>query len=136
MTVMEAARILGASIQADPRFAAYQDAQAIAANDEQVKELSDNLQNLQAQFDAEAVKEQPDEKLLNDLQEQGTAMYQTIYQTPAMTRLMDTKEGMDSMMNEVMNFLYLVIGGADPETVEVTPETMQQMQAEMMQMEM
>jgi len=34
-----------------------------------------------------------------------------------------------------MNYLYLVIGGADPATVEVTPETMQQMQAEMMQMQ-
>ncbi|MDO4406269.1 MAG: YlbF family regulator [Eubacteriales bacterium] len=135
MTVMEAARILGASIQEDPRFAAYQDAQAIVADDEQVKELSDNLQTLQDQFNAEAVKEQPDEKLLNDLQEQGSAMYQTIYQTPAMTRMMDAKEGMDAMMNEVMNFLYLVIGGADPKTVEVTPETMQQMQAEMMQMQ-
>ena len=32
MTVMEAARILGASIQEDPRFAAYQDAQAIVAD--------------------------------------------------------------------------------------------------------
>lgn len=62
-------------------------------------------------------------------------MYQTIYQTPAMSRMMDAKEGMDSMMNEVMNYLYLVIGGADPATVEVTPETMQQMQAEMMQMQ-
>ena len=92
MTVMEAARILGASIQEDPRFAAYQDAQAIVANDEQVKELSDNLQTLQDQFNAEAVKEQPDEKLLNDLQEQGSAMYQTIYPTPAMTRLMDATE--------------------------------------------
>ena len=106
----------------------------VVENDEQVKALSDNLQALQAQFDEEAVKENPDEKLLNDLQEQGSAMYQTIYQTPAMTQMMDAKEGMDSMMNEVMNFLYLVIGGADPKTVEVTPETMQQMQAEMMQM--
>lgn len=135
MTVMEAARMLGSAIQEDPRFAAYQDASAIVANDEQVKALNDNLQALQDQFNAEAVKEQPDENLLNDLQQQGSAMYQTIYQTPAMTRLMDAKEGMDAMMNEVMNFLYLVIGGADPKTVEVTPETMQQMQAEMMQMQ-
>lgn len=134
MTVMEAARLLGSAIQEDPRFADYRDASALAAEDEQVKALSDNLQALQAQFDEEAVKENPDEKLLNDLQEQGSAMYQTIYQTPAMTRMMDAKEGMDAMMNEVMNFLYLVIGGADPKTVEVTPETMQQMQAEMMQM--
>lgn len=134
MTVMEAARLLGAAIQEDPRFAAYQDAQGIVENDQQVKDLSDNLQALQDQFNEEAVKEQPDEKLLNDLQEQGAAMYQTIYQTPAMSRLMDVKEGMDLMMNEVMNYLYLVIGGADPATVEVTPETMQQMQAEMMQM--
>lgn len=135
MTVMEAARILGTSIQEDPRFAAYMDAQKVLDADEQVKALSENLQTLQEQFDLEALKENPDENLLNELQQQGSATYQTIYQTPAMTRLMDTKEGMDTMMNEVMNFLYLVIGGADPKTVEVTPETMQQMQAEMMQMQ-
>ena len=95
MTVMEAARVLGAAIQEDTRYAAYQDAQAIVENDEQVKALSDNLQALQDQFNAEAVKEQPDEALLNDLQQQGGAMYQTIYQTPAMSRMMDAKEGMD-----------------------------------------
>lgn len=135
MTVMEAARLLGSAIQEDPRFAAYQDASNVVSEDEQVKALNDNLQALQDQFNEEAIKEQPDEKLLNDLQEQGSALYRTIYETPAMTRMMDAKEGMDSMMNEVMNFLYLVIGGADPKTVEVTPETMQQMQAEMMQMQ-
>lgn len=135
MTVMEAARALGVCIQEDPRFAAYRDAQNIVENDEQVKSLSENLNELQQQFDTEALKENPDEAVLEDLQKQGTAMYQTIYQTPAMTRLMETKEGMDVMMNEVMNLLYLVIGGADPNTVEVTPETMQQMQADMMQMQ-
>ena len=57
MTVMEAARMLGAAIQEDPRFAAYQDAQGIVENDQQVKDLSDNLQALQDQFNAEAVKE-------------------------------------------------------------------------------
>lgn len=135
MTVMEAARTLGASIQEDPRYTAFMEAQKAADNDEQVKALSDNLQNLQEQFEAEAVKENPDEALMQELQEQGSATYQTIYQTPAMAALMDAKEGMDTMMNEVMNYLYLVIGGADPATVEVTPETMQKMQAEMMQMQ-
>lgn len=56
MTVMEAARVLGAAIQEDTRYSAYQDAQAIVENDEQVKALSDNLQALQDQFNAEAVK--------------------------------------------------------------------------------
>ena len=135
MTVMEATRALGISIQEDPRFTAYNEAQKAVDQDPQVRELGENLQNLQDQFDAEAVKEEPDEVLLRELQEQGQAVYQTIYQTPAMSALMDAKEGMDAMMNEVMNFLYLVIGGADPATVEVTPETMQQMQAEMMQMQ-
>ncbi|MBQ8062633.1 MAG: YlbF family regulator [Clostridia bacterium] len=135
MTVMEAARILGASIQEDPRYATYAEAQKALDGDEQVKALSENLQNLQEQFDLEALKENPDENLMNELQQQGSATYQTIYQTPAMTRLMDAKEGMDTMMNELMNYLYLVIGGADPKTVEVTPETMQQMQAEMMQLQ-
>ncbi len=134
MTVMEAARSLGKAIQEDPRFSAYQAAQKVVEADEQVKSIGENLQALQDQFNAEAVKEQPDQALMQELQAQGQAMYQTMYETPAMSGLMDAKEGMDSMMNEVMNLLYLVVGGADPETVEVTPETMAKMQNEMMQM--
>lgn len=132
MTIMEAARALGASIQEDTRYIKYRDASLAAENDEQVKALSENLNELQTQYEAEAVKAQPNEALMQELQQQGSAMYQSIYQTPAMTALMDAKEDMDSMMNEVMNLLYLVIGGADPMTVEVNEETMLQMQQEMM----
>ncbi len=132
MTIMEAARALGASIQEDPRYVAYNEASLAAEKDEQVKALTENLNELQAQYEAEAVKAQPNESVMGELQQQGSAMYQSIYQTPAMTALMDAKEDMDAMMNEVMNLLYLVIGGADPMTVEVNEETMLQMQQEMM----
>ncbi len=133
MNVMEAARKLGAAVQEDERYIAYHKATLAVETDEQVKALSDNLNELQRQYEEEAVKEQPNEDLMRDLQQQGSAMYQSIYQTPAMSALMDAKEGMDVMMNEVMNLLYLCIGGADPMTVEVNEETMAQMQQEMMQ---
>lgn len=132
MTIMEAARALGVCIQEDPRYVAYNEASLAAEKDEQVKALTENLNELQAQYEAEAVKAQPNESVMGKLQQQGSAMYQSIYQTPAMTALMDAKEDMDAMMNEVMNLLYLVIGGADPMTVEVNEETMLQMQQEMM----
>lgn len=132
MTIMEAARALGVCIQEDPRYVAYNEASLAAEKDEQVKALTENLNELQAQYEAEAVKAQPNESVMGELQQQGSAMYQSIYQTPAMTALMDAKEDMDAMMNEVMNLLYLVIGGADPMTVEVNEETMLQMQQEMM----
>lgn len=133
MTVMEAARKLGASIQEDERYIAYRDATTVVEKDEQVKALGENLDELQRQYEAEAVKEQPNEAVMSELQQQGSALYQSIYQTPAMSAMMDAKEGMDAMMNEVMNLLYLCIGGADPMTVEVNDETMAQMQQEMMQ---
>ncbi len=136
MNVMEAARALGACIQEDDRYLAYRDATLAVEKDEQVKALGENLDELQKQYEAEAVKETPDETIMRDLQEQGTAMYQAIYQTPAMSSMMDAKEGMDAMMNEVMNLLYQCIGGADPMTVEVTEATMAQMQQEMMQVQM
>ena len=136
MNVMEAARALGACIQEDDRYLAYRDATLAVEKDEQVKALGENLDELQKQYEAEAVKEAPDEAIMRDLQEQGTAMYQAIYQTPAMSSMMDAKEGMDAMMNEVMNLLYQCIGGADPMTVEVTEVTMAQMQQEMMQIQM
>ncbi|MBO4383134.1 MAG: YlbF family regulator [Clostridia bacterium] len=136
MTVMEAARQLGVCIQADERYLAYRDATLAVEKDEQVKALGENLDELQKQYEAEAVKDAPDEKVMSDLQQQGSAMYQAIYQTPAMSALMDAKEGMDGMMNEVMNLLYLCMGDADPMTVEVTEETMAKMQQEMMQIQM
>lgn len=136
MTVMEAARILGKAIQEDARFIDYQEAGTAVSNDEHVSALSDNLQALQDQFNAEATKAEPDEALLNDLQQQGSALYDTIYNTPVMNHLIEKKQGMDNLMNEVMNFIYLVVGGEDPDTVEVTPESVQKMQAEMMEMQM
>ena len=136
MTVMEVARKLGAAIQEDERYLAYRDATLAVEKDEQVKALGENLDELQKQYEAEAVKEQPNEAVMSELQQQGSALYQSIYQTPSMSAMMDAKEGMDHMMNEVMNLLYLCIGGADPETVEVTEATMAQMQQEMMQIQM
>lgn len=133
MTVMEAARKLGASIQEDERYIAYHDASLAAEKDEQVKALTENLNELQRQYEAEVIKEQPNEAAMGELQQQGSALYQAIYQTPAMSAMMDAKEGMDAMMNEVMNLLYLCIGGEDPMTVEVNAETMAKMQQEMMQ---
>lgn len=134
MTVMEAARQLGVCIQEDERYTAYTKAQAVVENDEQVKALGENLQSIQEQYDMESMKPQPDEAAIAELRKEYEGLYQTIYGTPAMSALLDAKDGMDQMMNEVMNLLYMVIGGADPKTVEVTPETMQQMQAQMMQM--
>lgn len=134
MTVMEAARQLGVCIQEDARYTTYVEAQKTAENDKQVKQLGDNLQELQDQYNQESLKPTPDENALRDLQIQYEELYRLIYQTPAMSAMMDAKEGMDQMMNEVMNLLYLVIAGNDPKTVEVTPETLQQMQAQMMQM--
>lgn len=134
MTVMEAARALGASIQEDARYATYVEAQNLLDNDAEVKGISEKIEALHQQFDAEAAKEDSDEALMSDLQQQASAVYQSLYQTPAMMRVLSAKEGMDQMMNEVMNLLYLVMGGADPATVEVTPETMQQMQQDLMQM--
>ena len=134
MTVMEAARQLGACIQEDDRYKTYHAAQETVEADERVKALGDNLQALQDQYDAEAVKPEPDQDVMAKIQTEYEGLYRTIYQVPSMVALMDAKEGMDAMMNEVMNLLYLVIGGADPSTVQVTPETMQQMQAQMMQM--
>ena len=68
MTVMEAARQLGVCIQADERYLAYRDATLAVEKDEQVKALGENLDELQKQYEAEAVKETPDEKAMSDLQ--------------------------------------------------------------------
>ena len=134
MTVMEAARQLGVCIQEDERYKVYNDAQKAVDQDEKVKELGENLQELQNQYEAEAVKAEPDQAAMDKIRSEYEELYRTVYQVPSMVAVMDAKEGMDAMMNEVMNLLYMVIGGADPETVQVTPETMQQMQQQMMQM--
>lgn len=135
MTVMDAARQLGVALQEDERFQNYMKAQKAVETDEQVNALGENLTAIQTAYDEESLKETPDEAAMANMIEEYKALYQTLHQTPAMIKLLDAREYMDGMMNEIMNFLYLVIGGADPRTVEVTAETMQRMQAEMMQMQ-
>ena len=132
MTMKEAYRQLGVCIQEDPRYVAYTEKQKAAKVDPQVDAIGNNLGELMAQYEQEAVKENKDMAAMESIQAQYQELYKKFYEVPAMSELMDAKEQLDEMMNEIMNYIYLVIGGADPMTAEVTPDTMAQMREMMM----
>lgn len=134
MTIEEAYRQLGVAIQEEEHFVAYQKAQNAASEDPQVKAITEQLGEIMSRYEAEAIKPTPDDALIEQIQKDYEEQYQKLYQTDTMVALLDAKEALDPIMNEIMNYIYLVTGGEDPLTVKVTAETIQAMQQQMMSM--
>ena len=51
-----------------------------------------------------------------------------------MKEMMDARENLDAMMNDIMQIIYLTMNGNDPLTAEPSPETLQEMQNNFMNM--
>lgn len=134
MDVMEAVRQLGVSIQADERYKKFMELSDIAKGNEDVTKATEELQATAEKFEAEMAKENKDEQLLTDIQAEYTAKYRNLFNMSPMKEMMDAREELDAMMNDIMQIIYLTMNGNDPLTAEPSPETLQEMQTNFMNM--
>lgn len=134
MDVMEAVRQLGVSIQADERYKKFMELSDIAKGNEDVAKATEELQATAEKFEAEMAKEDKDEQLLTDIQAEYTAKYRNLFNMSPMKEMMDAREELDAMMNDIMQIIYLTMNGNDPLTAEPSPETLQEMQTNFMNM--
>ena len=134
MDVMEAVRQLGVSIQADERYKKFMELSDIAKGNEDVTKATEELQATAEKFEAEMAKEDKDEQLLTDIQAEYTAKYRNLFNMSPMKEMMDAREELDAMMNDIMQIIYLTMNGNDPLTAEPSPETLQEMQTNFMNM--
>lgn len=134
MDVMEAVKQLGVSIQADERYKKFMELSDIAQNNPEVVKATDELQATAEKFEAEMAKEDKDEQLLTDIQAEYTAKYRNMFNMGPMKEMMDAREELDNMMNDIMQIIYLSMEGEDPLTAEPSPETLAKMQNNFMSM--
>lgn len=134
MDVMEAVRQLGVSIQADERYKKFMELSDIAKNNEDVAKATEELQAVAEKYEAEMAKEEQNEQLLADIQAEYAAKYRNMFNMGPMKEMMDARENLDAMMNDIMQIIYLTMNGNDPLTAEPSPETLQEMQNNFMNM--
>lgn len=118
MDVIKYARQLGAAIQQDERYLKFAEAKKANDADMELNALIGKINLIQLSYQNEASKETPDEKKLEEMDAQFRDIYGQIMLNENMHKFEEAKQGVDDMMNYVIQILTLCVNGEDPETAE------------------
>ena len=116
MTVEEAVRALGRSLQADCRYVRYVKAKETNDADEGLQEQMNSFQLKRMNYQHEYQKESPDADKLKAWETELDSMYNTILAHPGMVEFQAAKLELDAMMQEVDAIISLCLNGEDPDT--------------------
>lgn len=115
MTVEEAVRTLGKSIQADCRYQRYVKAKETNDADEALQQQINAFQLQRMNYHHESQKEAPDADKLKTWETELDSMYNAILAHPGMEEFQAAKLELDAMMQEVDAIISLCLSGEDPE---------------------
>lgn len=122
MTTIEAARKLGAAMQADEAYIRYAD--AVKKNDEneelQVKISEFNLKRMNLDNEISKDDNEKDSEKIAALNTELRAIYDEIMANPAMVEFNAAKAGMDKLLQDINTIIMMCAQGADPETCEIS----------------
>lgn len=119
MTVIELTRQLGAAIQADERYLAFDAAKKANDEDKELNELIGQINLIQLSYQNEAAKgEEADQSKLEGFGTEFEKLYREVMLNANMAKFEQAKTAIDDMMNEIMSILALCIDGQDPATCE------------------
>lgn len=122
MTTIEAARKLGAAMQADEAYIRYAD--AVKKNDEneelQVKISEFNLKRMNLDNEISKDEAERDSEKITALNAELRAIYDDIMANPAMVEFNAAKAGMDKLLQDINTIIMMCAQGADPETCEIS----------------
>ncbi|MBQ8515391.1 MAG: YlbF family regulator [Ruminococcus sp.] len=116
MTVDEAVRSLGKSIQEDCRYKRYENAKKSNDADAELQQQINEFQLRRMNYHHESEKEQPDAEKLASWEKELDSMYNGILEHPGMKEFQEAKLELDAMMQEVDAIISLCLNGEDPET--------------------
>lgn len=122
MDVISAARQLGEAIQQDDRYLNFAKAKEESESDSSVKEMMDKINEIREEYQKEAEKETPNEGLLSKLDTEFQQVYTALMVNENMSKYEECRKELDSMMNYLMQILYLSVNGENPQTCEPQPE--------------
>ena len=117
MSVIELTRQLGAAIQEDERYQAYNEARKANEADEELNALIGKINLIQLNYQQEAGKgEEADPAKMEAYAKEFEETYREIMLNGNMVKFEAAKTAVDDMMNEIMGILALCVDGQDPAT--------------------
>ena len=123
MSVIELTRQLGAAIQADESYKAFDEAKKANDADKELNDLIGKINLVQLNYQQEAAKgEEADEKVMENYGKEFEELYRAVMLNGNMVKFEAAKTAIDDMMNEIMAILALCIDGQDPATCEPAHE--------------
>ncbi len=121
MELIEMTRKLGAMIQEDPRYTAYQNAKLVNDKDEDLQKLIGEFNMKRVELNTEMSKPDKDREHLNALDSKIKSLYGEIMANANMMAFNDAKTAMDAMLSEINTIITMCANGEDPETCSATP---------------
>ncbi len=117
MTVIELTRQLGAAIQQDDRYKAYEEARKANEADDALNSLIGKINLVQMNYQNEAAKgEEANAETMEGFAKEFEQLYREIMLNGNMVKFEAAKTAVDDMMNEIMGILACCVDGQDPET--------------------
>ncbi len=122
MDIIKLTRELGAAIQQDERYFAFNKAKEANEKDEELNALMGEIQMIQMNYQMEASKEEPDSAKMQEFEASFNEKYEQFMANKNMQAYDEARAQVDSMMNYIMQILGLCVNGADPMTCEPEQE--------------
>ena len=123
MNVIELTRQLGEAIQQDEKYIAFMEAKQANEEDMDLNAMIGKLNLVQMSYQNESGKDAPDEKKLEEMDNEFRQLYGDIMLNENMKRYEAKKQALDDMMNYLIGILSQCVNGADPATCEPVSET-------------
>lgn len=123
MNVIELTRQLGEAIQQDEKYIAYMEAKQANEEDMDLNAMIGKLNLVQMSYQNESGKDAPDEKKLEEMDNEFRQLYGDIMLNENMKRYEAKKQELDDMMNYLIGILSQCVNGADPATCEPVSAT-------------
>ena len=123
MNVIELTRQLGEAIQQDEKYIAFMEAKKANEEDMDLNAMIGKLNLVQMSYQNESGKDAPDEKKLEEMDNEFRQLYGDIMLNENMKRYEAKKQELDDMMNYLIGILSQCVNGADPATCEPVSES-------------
>ncbi len=119
MDVIQLARQLGAAIQQDERYLAFNEARKVNEGDEELTGLIGRINLIQLAYQKETEKgDFADEQKMESYNQEFNGLYNQVMLNQNMVRYEAARTEVDDLMNYIMQLLSLCVNGEDPETCE------------------
>ena len=118
MELEKMARQLGAAIQQDEVYKAFEKARLANEADDELNELMNKIRMVQMSYQVEASKEAPDEAKMNGFNDEFQGIYAQVMANENMQAYETARQGVDEMMNYITGILGLCVNGEDPDTCD------------------